>query len=231
MSVYAQRVWIDKRDVEIDVAIFVWKTPLIARFMESTWGPSGAERYQVGPMLTPWILLFGTRMRTSFRVNTRIRTSFRVNTNYEKYSRGVQCFVYIIIDCLVQDCSISIANAVEMLQSCTKQSKCSLCFVYIICSVSTTLFIYHCFRGYFNKSWTAVAFSRNLKIAPVGEITWRIWVTLISNKPQQTCDKPQTVCMVLTIYCVSCLWNMPDLDKDVYNHDMRLVSQLAKAMR
>ena len=32
---------------------------LIARFMGSTWGPSGADRTQVGPMLAPWTLLFG----------------------------------------------------------------------------------------------------------------------------------------------------------------------------
>ena len=32
---------------------------LIARFMGPTWGPSGAERTQVGPMLAPWILLSG----------------------------------------------------------------------------------------------------------------------------------------------------------------------------
>ena len=32
---------------------------LIARFMGPTWGPSGANRTQVGPMLDPWILLSG----------------------------------------------------------------------------------------------------------------------------------------------------------------------------
>ena len=35
-------------------------TPLIARFMGPTWGPSGADRTQVGPMLAPWTLLSGT---------------------------------------------------------------------------------------------------------------------------------------------------------------------------
>ena len=30
-------------------------TTLIARFMGPTWGPSGADRTQVGPMLAPWI--------------------------------------------------------------------------------------------------------------------------------------------------------------------------------
>ena len=31
----------------------------IARFMRPTWGPSGANRTQVGPMLAPWTLLYG----------------------------------------------------------------------------------------------------------------------------------------------------------------------------
>ena len=34
-------------------------TSLIARFMGPTWGPSGADRAQVGPMLAPWTLLSG----------------------------------------------------------------------------------------------------------------------------------------------------------------------------
>ena len=34
-------------------------TSLIARFMGPTWGPFGADRTQVGPMLTPWTLLSG----------------------------------------------------------------------------------------------------------------------------------------------------------------------------
>ena len=35
-------------------------TPLIARFMGPTWGPSGADRTQVCPMLVPWTLLSGS---------------------------------------------------------------------------------------------------------------------------------------------------------------------------
>ena len=35
-------------------------TPLIAKFMGPTWGPSGADRTQVDPMLAPWTLLSGT---------------------------------------------------------------------------------------------------------------------------------------------------------------------------
>ena len=32
---------------------------LIARFVGPTWGPSGADRTQVGPILAPWTLLSG----------------------------------------------------------------------------------------------------------------------------------------------------------------------------
>ena len=35
-------------------------TSLVARFMGPTWGPSVADRTQVGPMLAPWTLLSGT---------------------------------------------------------------------------------------------------------------------------------------------------------------------------
>ena len=37
--------------------------PPIARFMGPTWGPSGADRTQVGPMLAPWTLLSGIYMQ------------------------------------------------------------------------------------------------------------------------------------------------------------------------
>ena len=36
-----------------------YRTALIARFMGPTWGPFGADRTQVGPMLAPWTLLSG----------------------------------------------------------------------------------------------------------------------------------------------------------------------------
>ena len=43
--------------------IFVFKQHfrlyLIARFMGPKWGPSGADKTQVGPMFTPWTLLSG----------------------------------------------------------------------------------------------------------------------------------------------------------------------------
>ena len=37
----------------------LWLLTLMARFMGPTWGPSGADRTQVGPMLAPWTLPYG----------------------------------------------------------------------------------------------------------------------------------------------------------------------------
>ena len=39
--------------------MYIPPTSPIARFLGSTWGPSGADRTQVGPMLAPWPLLSG----------------------------------------------------------------------------------------------------------------------------------------------------------------------------
>ena len=43
---------------------------LIARFMGPIWGPSGADRTQVSPMLAPWILLSGCRCSNSAKSST-----------------------------------------------------------------------------------------------------------------------------------------------------------------
>ena len=42
--------------------VHLQKNSLIARFMGPIWGPSGADRTQVGPMLAPWTLLSGQVM-------------------------------------------------------------------------------------------------------------------------------------------------------------------------
>ena len=51
--------WLRVRD---DILLSIWciyssDSSLIARFMGPTWGPSGADRTQVGPMLAPWTWL------------------------------------------------------------------------------------------------------------------------------------------------------------------------------
>ena len=54
-----QQFWIDKQRTQR-----TWRqtcaASLMAMSMWPTWGPSGADRTQVGPMLAPWTLLCGT---------------------------------------------------------------------------------------------------------------------------------------------------------------------------
>ena len=49
------------------------KLSLIARFMGPTWGPPGADRTQVGPMLAPWTLLSGVIMHIMHMIIFRPR--------------------------------------------------------------------------------------------------------------------------------------------------------------
>ena len=56
---------------------------LIARLMEPTWVPSGVDRTQMGPMLTPWTLLSGLWDRCELdgpHRNKAERSSNRVHT-------------------------------------------------------------------------------------------------------------------------------------------------------
>ena len=48
-----------KREYNSNLDKYMFKASLRARFMGPTWGPSGADRSQVGPMMVPWTLLSG----------------------------------------------------------------------------------------------------------------------------------------------------------------------------
>ena len=52
-----------KKIIHLHSRKFIWKCPLIARFMRPTWGPSGTDRTRVGPREAPWTLLYGSSGR------------------------------------------------------------------------------------------------------------------------------------------------------------------------
>ena len=73
---------------------------LIARFMGPTWGPSGADRTQLGPMLAPWTLLSG-RVLTAIHVFSsfscdlakyRGRSRMKINTHGDPKCDDSWCF-------------------------------------------------------------------------------------------------------------------------------------------
>ena len=80
------------------------ETPLIARFMGPKWGQPGADRTQVGPMLTPWTLLSGT----SNEIN-RYKTSFYAFNFMPKSTLFVsppEAFIYISEHKKIQSCQL-----------------------------------------------------------------------------------------------------------------------------
>ena len=67
--------------------------PLIARFMGPTWGPSGADRTQVGPMLVPWTLLSGTYSVPNHFLNpclllVKLNTFNYTSVNFDKNTKN-----------------------------------------------------------------------------------------------------------------------------------------------
>ena len=74
-----QNRWIKcaERDSADGMPCCIWSGMcyLIARFMGPTWGPSGADRTPVGPLLAPWTLLSGVDNRGDcvFSVKTPLR--------------------------------------------------------------------------------------------------------------------------------------------------------------
>ena len=64
-----------------------WIVSLIARFMGPTWGPSGADRTQVGPMLALWTLLSGMCRFSSYQSCNIffILFSFHISSSFNKY--------------------------------------------------------------------------------------------------------------------------------------------------
>ena len=73
---------------------------LIARFMEPTWGPSGADRTQVGPMMAQWTLLSGNALRAEWRVLCQKHASRAGTSNY------IPQYLWDVITCPCPLCSL-----------------------------------------------------------------------------------------------------------------------------
>ena len=63
--------------------------PLIARFMGPTWGPSGADRTQVGPMLAPWTLLSGTTPKSDCKAGYSIMYKYMIDLSHKSHNASV----------------------------------------------------------------------------------------------------------------------------------------------
>ena len=57
------------------------KLTLIARFMGPTWGPTGADGTQVGPIFAPWTLLSGETFAREHQLNLHLQIPIPIRPN------------------------------------------------------------------------------------------------------------------------------------------------------
>ena len=83
---------------------------VIARFMRPTWGPSGADMTQVGPMLAPWTLLSGITCH-SLHINHSITMPWNLTlsnqNNHHKMVVHMNLIIMLIIHLYVHSTAAS----------------------------------------------------------------------------------------------------------------------------
>ena len=79
------------------ITIEAWYATLIARFMGPTWGPPGADRTQVGPMLTPWTLLSG------YHSDSLQHLQWQLNSGQHDY-------IHVYTDAYIMSCVITLGK-------------------------------------------------------------------------------------------------------------------------
>ena len=107
---------------------------LIARLMGLTWGPSGADRTQVGPMLAPWTLLSG-RTDVSHEYST---LSYRYFVMNEKILFYLLCHISEKNASMYRDSSLILQFQIESTDS---KRSCTLPIRYIRMCVTECLAI------------------------------------------------------------------------------------------
>ena len=80
--------------IDGDIHKAIQSDTLMARFMGPTWGPSGADRTQVGPMSAPWTLLYGYVTRHLPNNAKQYNEKYRMQLLYKWLSNAVNvnCF-------------------------------------------------------------------------------------------------------------------------------------------
>ena len=134
----------------LSVRMFVGLPALIARFMGPTWGPSGADRSQVGPVLVPWTLLFECLSVATGRRGTALGISVSLYLHL-----SVDLFVGLPVSHLIQE---------EGVLVCTVNLSVHLSAQLSVC-LPSCLFFMHYNNYIYEKvmlEYTPVAFFLNL---------------------------------------------------------------------
>ena len=98
--------------LEKHIVVLIWKiiffliSSLITKLMGPTWGPTRADRTQVGPMLAPWTLLSGFIFKTyiSHLPWYRKQYSFRRTVSRTQGINIILVFQYNLCCCNISTC-------------------------------------------------------------------------------------------------------------------------------
>ena len=71
---------------------YQFKVPVIAKLVGLTWGPSGADRTQVGPMLAPWTLLSGAHFN-NWPILAVSQTNHLCTSEIMVMKNGMECSI------------------------------------------------------------------------------------------------------------------------------------------
>ena len=88
---------------------------LIARFVGPTWGPSGADRTQVGPMLAPWTLLSGNVWRFT---DPWGNSTFQAFENFKRQIVTQNLLGFYVLLCQLYSQCGSCSNKIYQLHMC-----------------------------------------------------------------------------------------------------------------
>ena len=182
----------------------------IARFMGPTWGPSGADRTQVGPMLAPWTLLSG--ISTALWI---IKVPYSIGEIYIKFQ-------------LQWNCEILMVSREVMLEIIYKKLKLEVNLkIFMVSTRSQIVLYWHRFIPHFNMKVTVRKISMAntinsycsglISIAKYTQQNWEILhmpMTLLSNvifitqwqmKISSVTWSHQDNCWPLFVYASPCL--------------------------
>ena len=159
------------------------KTSLKARFMGPTWGPSGADRTQVGPILAPGTLLCGMASAGRKRRAKSWRHSDHYNTAITRGSH-------------LKDPPRNLLGNIE---SSTGRSLLSNCWIYVKLEITAA-------------GWQMINNWQLRSPRPIVSLQWNLSVTTTSNKIYylwfiQWCVLMKTEGTNLPLLTISAFWS------------------------
>ena len=169
--------------------ILGFRLSLISKFMGPTWGPSGADRPHVGPMLAPWTSLSGVILYTKWQNDKT--TTHRNFVRFEfKLGVGV-CFLSL----LLCPCTVWLSGSCSMCNVPTVYGKYANNVICNILRAPPSV----CRRNYWTHgiSGSTVSFGRTQEVNTSNTIKWFYEDGVDSNFPSQWASNVELWCLIV----------------------------------